>query len=101
MTTSGGELTDRVAGEIHRLRKGHGLQAGDLDTARFVGIPIKLFLEQPPGPPDAATRAILEPMIEAAALTQAIDEAWALCAILTVAALLCVPFARRVTATPR
>ena len=77
------------------------LQAGDLDTARFVGIPIKLFLERPPGPPDAATRAILEPMVEAAALTQAIDDAWALCAILTVAALLCVPFARRVTATPR
>ena len=32
MTTSGGELTGRVAGEIHRLRKGHGLQAGDLDS---------------------------------------------------------------------
>ena len=32
MTTSGGELTGRVAGEIHRLRKGHGLQVGDLDA---------------------------------------------------------------------
>jgi hypothetical protein len=32
MTTSGRELTGRVADEIHRLRKGHGLQAGDLDA---------------------------------------------------------------------
>jgi hypothetical protein len=32
MTTSGGELTGRVADEIRRLRKGHGLQVGDLDA---------------------------------------------------------------------
>jgi hypothetical protein len=32
MTTSDGELTGRVAEEIRRLRKGHGLQAGDLDA---------------------------------------------------------------------
>jgi hypothetical protein len=32
MTTSGGELTDRVAEEIRLLRKGRGLQTGDLDA---------------------------------------------------------------------
>jgi hypothetical protein len=32
MTTSGRELARHVATEIHRLRKGRGLQAGDLDT---------------------------------------------------------------------
>ena len=33
-------------------------------------------------------------MIERAALTQAINEAWAMVAMLTVAALICVPFAK-------
>ncbi len=32
MTTPGGELTKRVADEIRLLRKGRGLQAGDLDS---------------------------------------------------------------------
>jgi hypothetical protein len=32
MTASGGGLTGRVADEIRRLRKGHGLQVGDLDA---------------------------------------------------------------------
>ncbi|MBV8167101.1 MAG: DHA2 family efflux MFS transporter permease subunit [Alphaproteobacteria bacterium] len=85
-----GRAPDHAAAIVERL------EAGDVDTARFVGIPLKLFLERPPGPPDEATRAILEPMIETAALTRAIDEAWALCAILTAAALLCLPFARKV-----
>jgi DHA2 family multidrug resistance protein len=85
-----GRASDHAAAIVERL------QAGDVDTARFVGIPMTLFLERPPGPPDAATRALLEPMVEAAALTRAIDDAWALCAIVSAAALLCVPIARRV-----
>jgi DHA2 family multidrug resistance protein len=39
-------------------------------------------------------------MIETAALARAIGDAWALTALLTVAALLCVPFARRTAVAP-
>jgi DHA2 family multidrug resistance protein len=43
---------------------------------------------------------MLQPMIEDAALTQAINDAWAMLAVLTVAALVCVPLARRPPARP-
>lgn len=73
------------------------LQAGDGAAARFVGIPEAMLAGQD-GAPSAAARALLAPMIEKAALTAAINDAWAMIAVLTVAALLCVPFARRGTA---
>jgi MFS transporter, DHA2 family, multidrug resistance protein len=38
-------------------------------------------------------------MVEAAGLTQAINEAWAMMAVLTIASLACIPFARRARAT--
>jgi DHA2 family multidrug resistance protein len=70
------------------------LRAGDVATAKFIGLSSAAFAARPPGPPTDAVREMLRPMIERAALTQAIDEAWALIAVLTVAALLCLPFAR-------
>jgi DHA2 family multidrug resistance protein len=70
------------------------LQAGDLDTVKFIGIPLDLFAMRPPGPLDADIRSMLQPFVERGALSQAIGEAWAMLALLTVAALLCVPFAR-------
>lgn len=70
------------------------LKAGDMETARFVGLPLKIFAAKWNGPVDAATESIIRPLIEKAALTQAINEAWAMIALLTVAALICVPFAR-------
>ena len=69
------------------------LQAGDIATARFVGLPLDLFVNRPPGPVDAGTIELLRPLVEKAALVQAINDAWALVAGLTFAALLCVPFA--------
>ncbi|TCL71937.1 DHA2 family efflux MFS transporter permease subunit [Rhizobium sp. BK251] len=74
------------------------LEAGDVDTAKFVGIPLDLFLSRPAGPIDEDTRAFLQPLVEKAALTEAINEAWTMIALLTVAALLCIPFARRIAA---
>lgn len=71
------------------------LQAGDIETARFVGIPLKIFSERSGGPLDSFTQQILKSLIEKAALTQAINEAWAMIAVLTFAALMCVPFAKR------
>ncbi len=74
------------------------LQAGDVATAKAVGIPLAMFTAHGPGPLDPGAAVILKPMIEGLALVQAINEAWALIACLTVAALLTLPFAR---STPR
>ena len=76
------------------------LQAGDVDTARFVGIPLDRFLNRPPGPLDPDTQAAVEALVEKAALTQAINEAWLMVALLTAAALACIPFARRAARAP-
>jgi DHA2 family multidrug resistance protein len=73
----------------------HRLMAGDVATAKFVGIPLRLFLDRAAGPLDPMTQMILTPMVERAAYTQAVNDAWALVAVLTLAALLSVPFARR------
>ena len=71
------------------------LQAGDIDTAKFVGIPLDIFVARPAGPLDGPTLAMVQPFVEKAALVQAINEAWIMIAVLTIAALLCVPFAKR------
>ncbi len=73
----------------------HRLQNGDMATAKFVGLPLDVFAARWNAPLNAGTRAMLEPLINDAALTQAINDAWAMVAILTVAALICVPFANR------
>ena len=70
------------------------LQAGDVATAKLVGIPLDMFSARPPGPIDASTKAMIAPLVENAALVQAINEAWIMVALLTIAALLCVPFAK-------
>jgi DHA2 family multidrug resistance protein len=69
------------------------LQAGDVATAKAVGIPLDLFRAQGRGPIDPDTAAILKPMIDHLALARAIDEAWLLMAVLTALALLSLPFA--------
>jgi DHA2 family multidrug resistance protein len=81
--------------EVHGRAIVEQLQAGDAATARFIGLSAEAFAARAPGPPTEAVKAMLRPMIERAATTQAINEAWALVAVLTVAALLCVPFCRR------
>jgi DHA2 family multidrug resistance protein len=84
-----GRAPDHATAIIHRL------MAGDVATAKFVGIPLKLFLDRPAGPLDPVTQMMLTPMVERAAYTQAVNDAWALVAVLTLAVLLSVPFARR------
>ena len=71
------------------------LQAGDSDTAKFVGIPLDIFAARPVGPLDGPTQAMVQPFVEKAALAQAINEAWIMIAVFTIAALFCVPFAKR------
>jgi DHA2 family multidrug resistance protein len=58
------------------------LQAGDVDAAKLVGIPLGIFAARPAGPLDAATRQMLQPLVEKVALVQAINEAWAMIAVL-------------------
>ena len=70
------------------------LEIGDVDTAKFIGIPIELFAARAAGPLDGPIRAFVQPLIEKAAMAQAINEAWIMVALFTVAALLCVPFAK-------
>jgi MFS transporter, DHA2 family, multidrug resistance protein len=71
------------------------LQAGDIDTAKLVGIPVDMFVARPAGPLDAPTQALLQPLVEKVALVQAINEAWIMMAVLTIGALLCIPFAKK------
>jgi MFS transporter, DHA2 family, multidrug resistance protein len=70
------------------------LKAGDIATAKLVGLPLNIFAKYPTGPLDSSTSAMLRPFIEKAAMVQAINEAWTMVAVLTVAALLCVPFVK-------
>jgi len=70
------------------------LQQGDLDTARAVGIPLALFQAHGKGPIDSDTAEMLRPMVQHLALVQAINEAWILVSVLTLLALLTVPFAK-------
>jgi DHA2 family multidrug resistance protein len=69
------------------------LRAGDVEAAKFIGLSLQAFAARPAGPPSEAVQAMLRPMIERAALTQAINEAWAMIALLTAAAVICVAFA--------
>jgi DHA2 family multidrug resistance protein len=73
----------------------HRLQAGDIETAKFVGIPLQLFRNRQAGPLDPDTQGILEVMVRHAAFTQAMNEAWAMAAILTTVALFGLVFVRR------
>jgi len=80
--------------DLHGQQIADRLRAGDIETAKFIGLSLEAFAARPAGPPTEAMAAVLRPMIERAALTQAINEAWAMVAMLTVVALICVPFAR-------
>ncbi len=71
------------------------LKAGDEATARALGVPMAMWRARPSGPPDPATLAFLDPLVKKLALVEAINDAWALVAVLTLAALLSLPFARR------
>jgi DHA2 family multidrug resistance protein len=63
------------------------LQAGDVDMARLIGIPLAMFRNRPAGPLDDFTRAILRQMVEHTAFAQAMNEAWGTVAAITVAAI--------------
>ena len=57
------------------------LRAGDVATAKFVGIPLGVFTARPAGELDATAQAMLQSLVAKAALVQAINEAWAMTAV--------------------
>jgi DHA2 family multidrug resistance protein len=71
------------------------LQAGDIEAARFVGLPLDQFTGQPIGPVDEATRDLVAPLVEHAGLTMALNEAWLLLGAFTLVSLLAAPWLRR------
>lgn len=78
---------------LHAIRITERLKAGDAVMADAVGIPRAVFAARDAGPLDAGSAALLEPLIHKLALVQAINEAWALIAVLTFLALFSLPFA--------
>jgi len=54
------------------------LQAGDASAARLVGLPTERFTGVPIGQVDAATRALVAPLVERAGLVAAFNDAWLL-----------------------
>ena len=71
------------------------LKAGDIPTAESVGIPLSRFIGRAAGSLDDQTRTVLAGLVKKAALTQAINEAWGLIAILTLAAIATLLFVKR------
>jgi MFS transporter, DHA2 family, multidrug resistance protein len=86
--------------EMHSAELLSRLQSGDAGTANFVGISSDMIEAFKIGPLDGDMQRLLEPLIENAAFTAAINDAWLVIAAMTIAALLCVPFARARLQTP-
>jgi DHA2 family multidrug resistance protein len=77
---------------------GQALNRGDADTARLVGLPMEKFLAHVPGTPlePGAMSHIREAVVRQATV-QAINEAWAMIAVLTALGAIAVLLVRRYT----
>jgi DHA2 family multidrug resistance protein len=84
-------IFSRVPTHVSRIAA--ELQKGNDATALAVGIPLDVYQSRPAGPIDPEIAATLKPMVEHLALAQSINDAWALIAVLTLVALLLIPFA--------
>ena len=73
------------------------LKAGDIATAKAIGLPLDVFLAKRSLPLDDATRFALSGYVKKAALAHAISEAWAMIAILTLASIAALLFVRSVS----
>ncbi len=77
------------------------LKAGDAGTAQSIGIPLSRFIERASTPLDDQGRTALAGLVKKAALTEALNEAWGLLALITLAAIAALLFTkRRGTSTP-
>jgi len=71
---------------LHGLALRDRLIAGDTGAAMEIGLDLHLFTHRPEGVSDATVEAYVRPMVERAALTHSIDEAWMLLALIAVLA---------------
>lgn len=71
------------------------LQAGDAGAADFIGVPLDEFQALSQGSIDVEAIGMLQTAIEKAAMTMAVNEAWAVLSVMTLAALLLLPAARK------
>ncbi len=81
-------------GPVHSAEIIARLQAGDAATAAAIGLPPSAFAMRGSGPLDAQALSLIQPFVEKASLTHAMNEAWGMVAIVTLLALAIVPFAK-------
>jgi DHA2 family multidrug resistance protein len=74
---------------------GQRLKAGDVTVAPLVGIPAETVASAPSRTIDAALVEMVRPLVERAALVEAVNEAWMMLAVLTALALLALPLIGR------
>jgi len=72
------------------------LQRGDVEIAAFIDAPIQAVVGHS-GSFNPDTTAMLDPLVQTGATVQALNEAWLLVSVLTSFAILCIPFAKRVS----
>ncbi|MEK1855075.1 MAG: DHA2 family efflux MFS transporter permease subunit [Phyllobacterium sp.] len=84
----------------HGVDIANRLLAGDAQAAEFVGIPLDKLRGDGLSEFGAGAQALFSPLVAKAALVQSINDAWAMIALITLIALLVVPFARPVSHDP-
>lgn len=85
---------------VHAANITAQLRAGNVTTAVSIGIPRDAFLEQLGQPPDDFTTEMVRPLVEKAALVQAINDAWLVIGVLTALAVVLVFLVRQTKASP-
>ena len=90
-------LENRPAHHVDRIIA--ALRAGDRDMAVFVGIPLDKFTAEAIANADAATREIVQPLIERAAAVASFNEAWLMIGGLVGLSLAALPLMRPVPPT--
>ena len=76
---------------VHATRLSDRLAAGDLDTAKTLGVPLEMM---GPAMLDPKTGPAIASLVQKEAFVEAINDAWALMALITLAVLFIIPFAR-------
>ena len=79
---------------VHAVSLTAQLKAGDPVAAALVGLPVEQFHNTPMPPIDAATEAIVIPMVERAAAVMSFNEAWLMLGAVFVVSLLALPLLR-------
>ena len=74
---------------------GERLKAGDIATAKLIGLRVDVFLSHLSQPLDSSAREALTELVKKVALAQAIDEAWGLIALVTLCSISSLLFVRR------